>query len=91
VEYPWAPKSGYYRVNVIDRKVASATDPAGKPLQSFTLTVDVIWDRLLAAQAVGELNSALFDRRGVPVETNYGPWPVDGGVHYSVRRFTANP
>lgn len=36
----------------------------------------------------GELNSASFDRHGVPVKFDYGPWEVDGGVGYWVRNFT---
>jgi hypothetical protein len=55
---------------------------------NFTLTVDTIWEMLLAARASGELNSAVFNQRGVPVEADMGPWPVDGGVRYSVRNFT---
>jgi hypothetical protein len=85
----WVPKSGYFRVQVEGKQVVAATDPTGKPLEDFSLTIDEIWDRLLAARSRGELNSALFDRRGVPVETDMGPWPVDGGVHYSVRGFAA--
>ena len=83
----WMPRTGYYRVRVADRAVAAAIDPSGKTIEGFTLTIDEIWDRLLAARVRGELNSALFDSRGVPVEADTGPWPVDGGVHYSVRRF----
>jgi hypothetical protein len=83
----WFPKSGYYHVSVAGRLVESATDPQGRPLATFTLTVDEIWDRLLAARESGELNSVLFNRQGVPIETDFGPWEVDGGVRYSVRNF----
>jgi hypothetical protein len=51
-------------------------------------TIDEIWNRILDARERGQLNSAQFDRQGVPVESDMGPWPVDGGVHYSVRAFT---
>jgi hypothetical protein len=87
----WVPKSGYYSVNVVDKKVDIAIDASGKPVEDFTLTVDGIWDGLLAARAIGQLNSARFNSRGVPIETDWGPWPVDGGVHYSVRRFVVAP
>lgn len=83
----WFPKSGYYHVQVSIGQVVAASDSAGRAVADFTLTVDGIWDQLLAARARGELNSALFNRRGVPVESDMGPWPVDGGVHYSVRSF----
>jgi hypothetical protein len=83
----WTPKSGYYRVRVADKKVVAASDASGKPIENFSLTIDEVWDRLLAARVKGELNSALFGRHGVPVETDIGPWSVDGGAHYSVRRF----
>lgn len=86
----WFPKSGYYRVQVSDGQVVAARDSSGKVVDNFSLTVDGIWDQLLAARAKGELNSAFFNQRGVPVESDMGPWPVDGGVHYSVRNFTAS-
>jgi uncharacterized protein DUF6174 len=84
----WFPSAGYYRVRVSNGQVISATDPTGKPVANFTLTVDTIWDYVLAARARGELNSAVFNQRGIPVEADMGPWAVDGGVRYSVRNFT---
>ena len=83
----WVPKSGYYQVEVLNGDVVAARDPAGTPVATFALTVERIWDAILVARQKGELNSAFFDQRGVPLETDMGPWPVDGGVHYSVRRF----
>jgi len=81
----WFPPSGYYHVQVSHGQVVTAVSSTLQFVADFTLTVDTIWDHLLAARARGELNSALFDGRGVPIETDMGPWPVDGGVHYSVR------
>jgi hypothetical protein len=83
----WFPSAGYYRVHVSNGQVIEATDPTGKPVANFTLTVDTIWDYVLAARARGELNSAVFNQRGIPVESDMGPWEVDGGVRYSVRNF----
>ena len=83
----WVPKSGYTRVKVEDGVVVEATDPEGNSRANFTTTVDTLWDRLLAARERGELNSARFDRNGVPVEINYGPWEVDGGIAFWVRNF----
>jgi len=85
----WSPMSGYTRVQVHDGEVVEATDSAGTPLDDFTTTVDSLWNRLLAARERGELNSASFDRHGVPVKFDYGPWEVDGGVGYWVRNFTS--
>jgi hypothetical protein len=82
------PRSGYYWVRVVNGQVVETRDAAGAPVVGFTLSIDAIWDRLLAARANGELNSALFNRQGVPLETDMGPWELDGGVHYSVRRFS---
>jgi hypothetical protein len=82
------PKSGYSRVEVQDGEVVAATDSAGTPLDDFTITVDSLWNRLLAARERGELNSASFDSNGVPVRFDYGPWELDGGVGYWVRNFT---
>jgi hypothetical protein len=87
----WVQRTGYYRVSIDQKQVVAAFDPTGKALDGFTLTIEEIWDRLLDARSNGQLNSALFDTRGVPVEADMGPWPVDGGVHYSVRRFRRTP
>jgi hypothetical protein len=81
---------GYFRVQVSDGQVVDARDPSGQPVADFTVTVDGIWDALLAARAKNELNSATFGRRGVPAEVDVGPWPLDGGTHYSVRNFAAS-
>ncbi len=87
----WFPSAGYIRVQVSNGQVIAATDPAGAPVANFSLTIDTIWDELLAARERGQLNSAVFTQRGVPVESDMGPWPVDGGVHYSVRNFKETP
>jgi hypothetical protein len=81
----WFPSAGYYRVQVSNGRVVAANDPTGKPVADFRLTIDIIWDQLLAARARGELNSVVFSRRGIPVEVHMGLWAADGGVHYSVR------
>ncbi len=83
----WVRKSGFYRIEVADGRVVTAVDSTGKAVPTLTLTLDSLWARLLTARAKGELNSAEFDAQGVPVETDLGPWPVDGGVHYWVRNF----
>jgi hypothetical protein len=80
--------SGYVRVWVSNGAVVAAIDSDGRAVDDFSLTVDAIWDQLLDARENGQLHSALFNHRGIPVETNFGPWAVDGGVHHSVRRFT---
>jgi len=85
----WFAPAGYYRVVVSSGEVVAARNPEGQAVADFTITVDRIWDELLAARAGNELNSARFDVRGVPIETDMGPWPVDGGRHYSVRNFAA--
>jgi Family of unknown function (DUF6174) len=85
----WFPATGYYHVEVSAGQVVAARNPAGQTVADFTLTVDRIWDELLAARAINELNATHFDLRGVPLETDMGPWPVDGGRHYSVRNFAA--
>jgi Family of unknown function (DUF6174) len=85
----WFPGEGYVRVQVDGGRVVAAVAPDGVSAPvAPPPTIDEIWDRLLEARDRGQLNSAEFDRHGVPVETDMGPWPVDGGVHYSVREFT---
>ncbi|HEU4720549.1 MAG TPA: DUF6174 domain-containing protein [Gemmatimonadaceae bacterium] len=83
----WFPASGYVRVRVSNRQVVSATKVDGSPFTGYALTIDEIWARILEARQKGQVNSVSFTSQGVPVETDLGPWPVDGGVHYSVRAF----
>jgi hypothetical protein len=85
----WFPQGAWVRIRVDGGRVVAAValDGVAQPVASQA-TIDDIWDRILDARARGELNSAEFDRRGVPIESDMGPWPVDGGVHYSVRGFT---
>jgi hypothetical protein len=82
----WSAPAGYYRIRVENGQVVETRDPKGAATD-FWVTIDMIWDRILTARAKNELNSAEFDLRGVPVESDTGQWPVDGGVHYSVRNF----
>lgn len=85
----WFPKGGYVLVRVDDGRVVSTVAPVGERSPAGQPpTLDEIWDRILDARERGQLNSAQFDRHGVPIESDMGPWPVDGGVHYSVRGFT---
>jgi hypothetical protein len=84
----WFPQgTGYWQVYVSDGRVGAVTDAAGQPVANYTTTLDTLWNRILGARAAGQLNSALFDQRGVPVESDIGEWASDGGVHYSVRNF----
>lgn len=83
----WTPPSGFFRVRVVNRQVIEAFQPNGSPAQGFTLTLDGIWDRILAAQTDDQVNAVSFDGRGVPIEADIGHWASDGGMRYSVRRF----
>lgn len=84
----WSPSGSYVRVQVSEGRVVAAAAPGGEPAPvGLPPTIDEIWDRILDARERGQLNSAQFDRHGVPTESDMGPWPVDGGVHYSVRAF----
>ena len=84
----WTPKSEFVRVNVVGGEVSAVTKLDGTPLPGWNApSIEAIWQELIKARSDGELNSAMFNQRGVPVESDYGPWPVDGGIHYSVRHF----
>jgi hypothetical protein len=89
IQSSWVPLSPFIQVDVADRTVVSAREIEGEVLDNFVLTIDSIWNQSLAARAQGQLNSAVFNNRGVPIEIDFGPWEVDGGVHYSVRRFAS--
>jgi hypothetical protein len=88
VSSSWVMPTPYYRVTVEGGHVVSALNAKGSPAE-FDTTIDHIWEHILTSRASNQLNSAEFDARGVPIEVDYGPWPVDGGVHYSVRNFSA--
>jgi hypothetical protein len=76
------------RVTVQDDAVASAVElPSGTAVANWTLTVELIWTDILNAQEEGDVNSARFDERGIPLSVDLGPWPVDGGRSYAVTNF----
>lgn len=84
----WTPKSAYHRAAVVGARLTSVVDENGAPVSTtWAISIDSLWQRVLTERANGTLNSAVFSRAGVPLETDWGPWPVDGGVHYSVRNY----
>ena len=84
----WTPKSAYHRATVVGATVTSVVDENGDAVTStWAISIDSLWQRVLTEQANGNLNSAVFSHAGVPLEADWGPWPVDGGVHYSVRNY----
>lgn len=87
MDFAMMPRSGYYTIRVVDRKVVEAYRPNGEPAPDLALTVDEIWDEILAAHASGDLNHVSFDGRGVPIEADIGDWALDAGHRYSVRNF----
>src|SRR5688572_27616615 len=80
----WFPERSV-RVTVQDDAVASAVElPSGAAIATWKLTVELIWTDILNAHEAGEVNSARFDDRGIPLSVDLGPWPVDGGRSYVV-------
>lgn len=80
------PRSPYYRVRVEGDSVVSATDENGDRSRSAA-TIDDVWRWILTAHEAGELNSARFDRRGVPLEVDMGDRARDGGGAVWIRSF----
>lgn len=84
----WAPMSPFVTLVVTGGVVTAAYDENRKPLAvTRAWTIDSVWTTVLTAKQRGELNSATFSLTGVPLEVDYGFWPADGGVHYSIRSF----
>ena len=84
----WTPKTSYHRATVVVTDVTSVVDEKGAAVSStWAISIDSLWQRILTERANGSLNSAVFSQVGVPLETDWGPWPVDGGVHYSIRNY----
>jgi hypothetical protein len=84
------PKSPYYKVSVAANSIVAVVDQNGTvmPLPAGAIiSVDALWNRIISERARGSLNSAVFSEAGVPLEVDWGPWPVDGGVRYFVRNF----
>lgn len=79
--------TGFYRIQVSNGQVVAAVDPEGKPVPDVTFTLDNLWDYVLAAHQKAELNRAVFNEHGVPLEVDFGTWSNDSGVHYSIRNF----
>jgi hypothetical protein len=85
----WTPKSPYHRATVVGESVVAVVDENGVPVTlSWAISLDSLWKRIITERAQGSLNSAVFSQSGIPLEVDWGPWPVDGGVHYYVRNFT---
>jgi hypothetical protein len=83
------PKSPFHTAIVSGAEVVAVTDENGAPVtQSWAISVDSLWTQILRQRAEGTLNSATFDFRGVPLDVDWGPWALDGGIHYSLRNFT---
>jgi hypothetical protein len=83
-------RPGYVHVQVSDGRVVDARDASGQPIADYMLTVDGIWDAILAARASNTLNSATFGPWGVPAEVDVGELANDSGAHYSVRNFVVS-
>ena len=79
---------GFSHVTVENGEVIDARQPSGEPIPSFTLTIDALWNEILAARQNGNLNSAVFTVAGVPLDVDIGDWALDSGVHYSIRNFS---
>jgi hypothetical protein len=80
--------AGYHRMTVVGDSVTSVVDENGAPApRSWAISIEQLWEHVLAVRTSGELNSAVFSQVGVPLETDSGRWEFDGGVHYSVRNY----
>jgi hypothetical protein len=86
-ESSWFPRSDWQRIDVENDEVVRVSGEPVTPEQQIPPTIEEIWAWILEARASGQLNHAEFDRRGVPVHADMGPWPVDGGVAYWIRSF----
>jgi len=79
---------GPLHVAVVGGRVVSALDAHGRSVPTFTTTIDSIWSTILDFRARGQVNSAEFNARGVPIEIDLGRPEVDAGIHFSVRSFS---
>lgn len=74
-------------VQVTNRAVVAATDPAGIPATHFSMTLEDVWSSILRARDNGSLHSASFDQNGVPLAADFGDLSVDAGARYSVTNY----
>src|SRR5688572_1884382 len=78
-----------YSVTVVNDSVTQSVHLAsGAVTTGGAPTIDDIWDQILRSRDRNEIHSARFDKRGVPISVNMGPWEADGGVSFEVRHFT---
>lgn len=75
-----------HRITVENHVVVSAVQLGGGSVQS-NLTIEEIWTYILRAAERNQVNSVLFDGRGIPVYTDVGVWALDSGVFYEITRF----
>ena len=84
----FASSNGFIHVTVANGQVVQARQPYGAPDPTFTLTIDTLWNEILAARQNGSLHSAEFSLSGVPLDVDMGDWALDSGVHYTIRNFS---
>lgn len=82
----WFPASTY-GVRVENHMVVERIEIASGNRSTDGTTIDDIWETILRARNRNEVNSVRFDRRGIPLLADVGPWPADGGVAYQVRDY----
>jgi hypothetical protein len=84
------PKSPYYKVTVVANSIVAVVNEKGAALPlpaGAIISLDSLWNEIISERAKRNLNSAVFSEAGVPIEADWGPWLVDGGVRYFVRNF----
>jgi hypothetical protein len=84
----WVSKFPYFKVTVVSNSITTIVNEKGAAVPApWVISIDSLWNRIISERARGSLNSAVFSEAGVPLEADWGPWPVDGGVHYYIRNF----
>jgi hypothetical protein len=73
------------RGRAVDVRLASSDEPLAL---SAGLTIDQLWDLLIAARARGETLAELqYSGEGIPIRAMMGSFADDGGVLYRLRAF----
>jgi hypothetical protein len=83
----WNPPT-LYSVKVENHELVEMIEYPSNSRSTQGYTIDDIWDLIIQFQNDGQLHSAKFDDRGVPISSSMGAWEVDGGLSFEVQHFT---
>ena len=75
------------RITVRNSVATETVNTATGVITPGGMTIEDIWTQILAERQNNQLHSATFDSRGIPLTSDMGFWPADGGRSYTITGF----